>query len=183
MSSKSREILNKKQIDIIFERLCHELIENHDDFENTVLVSLMPRGRNIGRKIHKKLEKIIDKKIHYGELDSYFYRDDLRIKSQPIVPHKMSMNVTVDDMKVVLIDDVLYTGRSVRSAIDAIMPFGRPKTIELLVLINRRLTRELPIEPNYVGKEVDSIDSEKVVVSMDVKDNVKNILILKSQNG
>ena len=74
----------------------------------------------------------------------------------------MSMNVTVDAKKVILIDDVLYTGRSVRSAIDAIMPFGRPKTIELLVLINRRLTRELPIEPNYVGKEVDSIDSEKV---------------------
>ena len=183
MSSKSREILNKKQIDIIFERLCHELIENHDDFENTVLVSLMPRGRNIGKKIHKKLEKIIDKKIHYGELDSSFYRDDIRTKSRPIVPHKMSMNVTVDDKKVVLIDDVLYTGRSVRSAIDAIMPFGRPKTIELLVVINRRLTRELPIEPNYVGKEVDSIDSEKVVVSTDVKDNVKNILILKSQNG
>ena len=180
MSSKSREILNKKQIDIIFERLCHELIENHDDFENSVLVSLMPRGRNIGKKIHKKLEKIIDKKIHYGELDSSFYRDDLRRNSRPIVPHKMSMNVTVDDKKVVLIDDVLYTGRSVRSAIDALMPFGRPKTIELLVLINRRLTRELPIEPNYVGKEVDSIDSEKVVVSMDVKDNIKNILILKS---
>ena len=183
MSSKSREILNKKQIDIIFERLCHELIENHDDFENSVLVSLMPRGRNIGKQIHKKLEKIIEKKIHYGELDSSFYRDDLRKKSRPIVPHKMLMNVTVDDKKVVLIDDVLYTGRSVRSAIDAIMPFGRPKTIELLVLINRRLTRELPIEPNYVGKEVDSIDSEKVVVSMDVKDDIKNILILKSYNG
>ena len=180
MSLKSREILNKKQIDIIFERLCHELIENHDDFENSVLVSLMPRGRNVGKKIHEKLEKIIDKKIQYGELDSSFYRDDLRKKSRPIVPHKMSMNVTVDDKKVILIDDVLYTGRSVRSAIDAIMPFGRPKTIELLVLINRRLTRELPIEPNYVGQEVDSIDSEKVVVSMDVKDNIKNILILKS---
>ena len=179
MSSESREILNKKQIDIIFERLCHELIENHDDFENTVLVSLMPRGRNIGKKIHKKLEKIIDKKIYYGELDSSFYRDDLRRKPKPIIPHKMSMNVNVDDKKVVLIDDVLYTGRSVRSAIDAIMPFGRPKTIELLVLINRRLTRELPIEPNYVGKEVDSIDSEKVVVCMDVKDDIKNILILK----
>ena len=92
----------------------------------------------------------------------------------------MSMNVTVDDKNVILIDDVLYTGRSVRSAIDAIMPFGRPKTIEFLVLINRRLTRELPIEPNYVGKVVDSIDSEKVVVSMDVNDNIKNILILKS---
>ena len=180
MSSKSREILNKNQIDIIFERLCHELIENHDDFENTVLVSLMPRGKNIGQKIHKKLERIIDKKIHYGELDSSFYRDDLRKHSNPIVPHKMSMNLSVNEKNVVFIDDVLFTGRSVRSAIDALMPFGRPKTIELLVLINRRLTRQLPIQPNYIGKEVDSIDSEKVVVRLDNKKDINSIIILKS---
>tara|TARA_B100000965_G_C19584984_1_gene755304 strand:- start:1409 stop:1954 length:546 start_codon:yes stop_codon:yes gene_type:complete len=176
----SREILNTKQIDIILERLCHELIENHNDFSNTVLVSLMPRGKYVGKNIHKKLEKIINKEINYGELDSSFYRDDLRKHSQPIIPYKMSMNLTVDEKNVVIIDDVLFTGRSVRSAIDALMPFGRPKTIELLVLINRRLTRELPIEPNYVGKEVDSIDSEKVIVNTDNKKNINSILILKS---
>ena len=176
----SREILNRKQIDIVIERLCHELIENHFDFSNTVLVSLMPRGRHVGKKIHEKLETIMKKRIKYGELDSSFYRDDLRKHSNPIVPHKMSMNLSVDEKNVVFIDDVLFTGRSVRSAIDALMPFGRPKKIELLVLINRRLTRELPIQPNYIGKEVDSIDSDKVVVRLDNKKDINSIIILKS---
>ena len=135
--TNSREILNRKQIDIVIERLCHELIENHFDFSNSVLVSLMPRGRYVGKKIHQKLENIIKKRIKYGELDSSFYRDDLRKHPKPIVPHKMSMNLSVDEKNVVFIDDVLFTGRSVRSAIDALMPFGRPKTIELLVLIKK----------------------------------------------
>ena len=178
--NSSREILNKKQIDIVIERLCHELIENHFDFSNSVLVSLMPRGRHVGKKIHEKLETIIKKRIKYGELDSSFYRDDLRKHTNPIVPHKMSMNFSVDEKNVVFIDDVLFTGRSVRSAIDALMPFGRPKTIELLVLINRRLTRQLPIQPNYIGKEVDSIDSEKVIVRLDNKKDINSIIILKS---
>ena len=180
MNSNSREILNNNQIDIIIERLCQELIENYNDFSNTVLISLMPRGKYIGQKIHDKLEKIIDKKILYGELDSSFYRDDLRRHSTPIVPHKMSMNLTVAEKNVVVIDDVLFTGRSVRSALDALLPFGRPKKIELLVLINRRLSRQLPIEPNYTGKVIDSIESEKVVVNIDGKKNIKNILILKT---
>ena len=180
MNNNSREILNKNQIDIIIERLCQELIENYNDFSNTVLISLMPRGKYIGQKIHAKLEKIIDKKILYGELDSSFYRDDLRRHSRPIVPHKMSMNLTVAEKNVVVIDDVLFTGRSVRSALDALLPFGRPKKIELLVLINRRLSRQLPIEPNYIGKVIDSIESEKVIVNIDDKKNIKNILILKT---
>ena len=91
----------------------------------------------------------------------------------------MSMNLSVDEKNVVFIDDVLFTGRSVRS-IDALMPFGRPKTIELLVLINRRLTRQLQIQPNYIGKEVDSIDSEKVVVRLDKNKDINSIIILKS---
>ena len=90
------------------------------------------------------------------------------------------MNFNVDDKDVVLIDDVLFTGRTVRSAIDALMPFGRPNRIELLTLIDRRFQRQLPIEPNYVGKKVDSIDSEKVIVNIDSRENLKNILILKS---
>jgi len=177
---KNKVILNTKELSIIIDRLCYELIENHFDFSNSVLVSLMPRGRHVGKKIHEKLETIINKRIKYGELDSSFYRDDLRKHSNPIVPHKMSMNLSVDEKNVVFIDDVLFTGRSVRSAIDALMPFGRPKTIELLVLINRRLSRQLPIQPNYIGKEVDSIDSEKVVVRLDNKKDINSIIILKS---
>ena len=176
----SRQILNNKQIDIIITRLCNQLIENHQDFSNTVIVSLLPRGPQVANKIISKLEKFTNTKINYGELDISFYRDDLRRNTEPIVPHKMDMDVSVDNKKVVIIDDVLYTGRSVRSAIDALMPFGRPKFIELLVLIDRRLSRHLPIQPDYVGKVIDSIDSEKVIVSINEEDKNDNIIILKS---
>ena len=177
--SNKRKILNKKQINIIIKRLCHELIENHNDFSDTVIVSLLPRGKHVARRIVNRLEQILEYKINYGELDISFYRDDLRRHSEPIIPHKMEMNVSVDEKHVVIIDDVLYTGRSVRSAIDALMPFGRPKSIELLVFIDRRLSRHLPIQPDYVGKVVDSIDSEKVVVNI-TNEGDDNILILKS---
>lgn len=176
----SRQILNNKQIDIIITRLCNQLIENHQDFSNTVIISLLPRGQQVANKIISKLEKFTNTKINYGELDISFYRDDLRRNTEPIVPHKMNMDVSVDNKKVVIIDDVLYTGRSVRSAIDALMPFGRPKSIELLVLIDRRLSRHLPIQPDYVGKVIDSIDSEKVIVSINEEDKNDNIIILKS---
>ena len=176
----SRQILNNKQIDIIIRRLCHQLIENHQDFSNTVIVSLLPRGQQVSSKIIDKLEEITGNKISRGELDISFYRDDLRRNTEPIVPHKMNMDVSVDNKQVVIIDDVLYTGRSVRSAIDALMPFGRPKSIELLVLIDRRLSRHLPIQPDYVGKVIDSIDSEKVIVTIDKEDENDNIIILKS---
>ena len=176
----SRQILNNKQIDIIIRRLCHQLIENHQDFSNTVIVSLLPRGQQVSSKIIDKLEEITGNKISRGELDISFYRDDLRRNTEPIVPHKMNMDVSVDNKQVVIIDDVLYTGRSVRSAIDALMPFGRPKSIELLVLIDRRLSRHLPIQPDYVGKVIDSIDSEKVIVTINKEDENDNIIILKS---
>lgn len=176
----SRRILNNKQIDIIIRRLCHQLIENHKDFSNTVIVSLLPRGQQVANKIINKLEEITGNQISRGELDISFYRDDLRRNTEPIVPHKMNMDVSVDNKQVVIIDDVLYTGRSVRSAIDALMPFGRPKSIELLVLIDRRLSRHLPIQPDYVGKVIDSIDSEKVIVTIGEEDENDNIIILKS---
>tara|TARA_B110001454_G_C12716864_1_gene432923 strand:- start:1002 stop:1541 length:540 start_codon:yes stop_codon:yes gene_type:complete len=177
--SDSRQILNKKQIAIMIRRLCHQLIENHHDFSDTVIISLLPRGRQVSKKIIDKLEVITGKKIKSGELDISFYRDDLRKHTEPIVPYKMNMNISVDNKHVVIIDDVLYTGRSVRAAIDALMPFGRPRSIELLVLIDRRLSRHLPIQPNYVGKVIDSIDSERVVVSIDEIDGNDKILILK----
>ena len=177
--SDSRQILNKKQIAIMIRRLCHQLIENHHDFSDTVIISLLPRGRQVSKQIIDKLEVIIGKKIKSGELDISFYRDDLRKHTEPIVPYKMNMNVSVDNKHVVIIDDVLYTGRSVRAAIDALMPFGRPRSIELLVLIDRRLSRHLPIQPNYVGKVIDSIDSERVVVLIDEIDGNDKILILK----
>ena len=177
--NEQREILNSTQLEIIIKRLSQELIESHQDFSNSVIVSLQPRGKYLAKRIISCLSENFNiNSIDSGDLDISFYRDDLLTKKSPIITEKINMDITVDNMRVILIDDVLFTARSVRAAMDAVMPFGRPKSIELLVLIDRRLSRHIPIQPNYVGKIVDAIDSERVVV-----DWLKNsVLILKDKN-
>jgi len=162
---KERQILNQQDINIIIERLCQQLIEHHNDFNNTVIVGVQPRGTFLSNRIITKLKQLLKTtNIESGNLDISFYRDDLRRREEPIVPQVMDMNLSLEGKNVVLIDDVLFTGRSIRSAIDALMTFGRPKSVELLTLIDRRFSRDLPIQPNYVGKTIDAIDSEKVIV-------------------
>ena len=162
---EQRELLNKKEIEITIERLCQQLIENHQDFKNTVIVGVQPRGAFLSKRIIAKLQSLISTStIQSGNVDISFYRDDLMRRESPIVPEEMDMNLSVEGKRVVLIDDVLYTGRSVRSALDALMTFGRPNSVELLTLIDRRFSRHLPIQPNYVGKTIDAIESEKVIV-------------------
>ena len=176
-----KQIVSSKQFGLMIERLAHQLIENHSDFSDTILVGLQPRGVEFTNRILDKLMQISkNKNIKSGSLDITFFRDDFGRRESPIEAQELDMNVSIEGKNVVLIDDVLFTGRSVRSALDALLPFGRPKKIELLVLINRRLSRQLPIEPNYTGKVIDSIESEKVVVNIDDKKNIKNILILKT---
>ena len=162
---EERQILNKESIQIIIERLCHQLIENHNNFENTVLVGIQPRGRYLSNRILSQLNMINPLNIiESGNVDISFYRDDLMRRENPILPEEMDMNLSVEGKRVVLIDDVLYTGRSVRSALDALMTFGRPTSVELLILIDRRFSRHLPIQSDYVGRTVNAIDSEKVIV-------------------
>lgn len=158
-------LLNIEELDLSVNRLCWQLIENHSDFSDTVLIGLQPRGYQLAKKIQSKLIELTDvSSIPLGSLDITFYRDDFRRREEPIAPNQTDISFLVEDKNVVFIDDVLYTGRSVRAGMDAINSFGRPKQIELLVLIDRRFSRELPIEPKYVGKTVDAIDTEKVVV-------------------
>jgi len=174
-----RQILSSSQLEITIKRLCQQLIESHSDFSETVLISLQPRGKHLLNNILAILSKEFNcKNISSGDLDISFYRDDLRTKQLPVIPEKMNMDVSTENKKVVLVDDVLFTGRSVRAAMDAIMPFGRPKLIELLVLVDRRLSRHIPIQPNYVGKVVDVIDSERVIVNW----GMNNVLIIKENN-
>ena len=176
-----RQILNQRDIQITIERLCHQLIEHHGDFKNTVIVGVQPRGKLLSNRIIVKLKKLLNtNNIESGSLDISFYRDDLRRKIEPIVPEVMDMNLSLESKNVVLIDDVLFTGRSIRSAIDALMAFGRPNSVELLTLIDRRFSRELPIQPNYVGKTVDSIDSERVIVEWKEENGKDRILMVKS---
>ena len=176
-----RQILNQKDIQITIERLCQQLIEHHSDFKNTVIVGVQPRGTFLSNRIITKLKQLLKTtNLESGSLDISFYRDDLRRRDEPIVPEVMDMNLSLEGKDVVLIDDVLFTGRSIRSAIDALMAFGRPKSVELLTLIDRRFSRDLPIQPNYVGRTIDAIDLERVIVEWKEVNGKDRILMVKS---
>lgn len=159
-------LLNAKEVNIILHRLACQLIENHTDFSNTVLIGLQPRGIYLANRLVKILtEDYKIKNIQLGYLDITFYRDDFRRGDKPLEANKTEMNVIVENKKVVFIDDVLFTGRSIRAALTAIQSFGRPIDIELLTLIDRRFSRHLPIQPDYKGRQVDAINQEKVIVN------------------
>lgn len=166
MSIKSRIVLDNQQLNLSIERICYQLIENHNDFSETVLVGLQPRGVFVAQRIHERLQKLTGSKIQLGWLDVTFNRDDHRRRDLPLIPSKNKMEFLVEGKKVVMIDDVLFSGRTIRAGMDALMAFGRPKLIELVVLIDRRFSRQLPIEPNYVGTRIDTIVSERVEVAL-----------------
>ncbi len=159
-------LLTGKEIDIILHRLACQLIENHDTFENTVLIGLQPRGIFVAQRLKEILTKEygIDN-LRLGCLDITFFRDDFRRGNLPLEANKTTIDFVVEDKRVVFIDDVLYTGRSIRAALTAIQSFGRPLEVELLALIDRRFSRHLPIQPNYRGRQVDAISDERVQVN------------------
>lgn len=179
MSSKI--ILNSNQLNILINRLVCQLIENHNDFSNTVLIGLQPRGVFFLNRIISLLKnKYNCKNINYGLLDITFFRDDFRRHNKPLNPNISDMNVKIESKSVVLIDDVLYTGRSIRAALTAIETYGRPKFIELLILIDRRFSRELPIHPNYTGVKVDSIQNDRVTVNWKDKESEDSVYLINS---
>jgi pyrimidine operon attenuation protein/uracil phosphoribosyltransferase len=158
-------LLNSKEINIILRRLACQLVENHPNFENTVIIGIQPRGVFLANRILQLLEEEYGiKNVEYGQLDITFYRDDFRRSIKPLEANKTKIDFIVEDKQVIFIDDVLYTGRSIRSALTAIQSFGRPKEIELLTLIDRRFSRHLPIQPDYNGRQVDAINDELVKV-------------------
>ena len=178
-----KQIVSSKQFGLMIERLAHQLIENHSDFSETILVGLQPRGVEFSNRILEKLTEISNNKnIKSGSLDITFFRDDFGRRESPIEAQELDMKFSIEGKNVVLIDDVLFTGRSIRSALDALMSFGRPNQVELMVLIDRRFKRHLPIQPNYVGKKVDSILSEKVIVRWNSENTGDEIILLKSEN-
>lgn len=177
-----KELLSGKSIEIILNRLSCELIENHGDFSNTVLIALQPRGLMVMNRIIGILQKNGIEKVQHGALDITFYRDDFRRRNVPLKPNQTKIDIILEKKKVVFVDDVLYTGRSVRSALDAIHSFGRPSEIELLVLIDRRFSRELPIQPDYTGKQVDSLASQKVLVSWADEGDKDFVYLIKSED-
>ena len=164
-------LLNAKEIQIPIHRLAWQLIENHNKFEHTVLLGLQPRGVYLAERIKSMLvEDYAINDVSLGYLDITFFRDDFRRSEKPLEANKTQIDFIVEGKKVVFIDDVLFTGRSIRSALTAIQSFGRPEEIELLVLIDRRFSRHLPIQPDYRGRQVDAINGEKVRVCWQEKD-------------
>lgn len=159
-------LLTSKEVNIILHRLACQLIEKHLDFSDTILVGIQPRGTFLAERLKQLLEEEYKvSKINIGYLDITFFRDDFRRTEKPLEANKTKIDFLVEGKKVIFIDDVLYTGRSIRSALTAIQSFGRPSEIELLVLIDRRFSRHLPIQPDYRGRQVDAINNEKVKVS------------------
>ncbi len=162
---QSRIILDSSKFRLTIERLCHQLIENHGDFSNTCIIGVQPRGVKLAQRIVATLEELLPGvKIHFGTLDTTFYRDDFRHQEKILMAEETDIDFVIKGKEVVLVDDVFYTGRTIRSALDALLDFGRPAKIELLVLIDRRLSRHVPITPDYVGKTIDAVTSEKVRV-------------------
>lgn len=158
-------LLTSKEINIILHRLACQLVENHTDFKESVIVGIQPRGVFLADRILKILKSDFSlTDIKSGQLDITFYRDDFRRSEKPLEANKTRIDFIVEDKRVIFIDDVLYTGRSIRAALTAIQSFGRPREIELLSLIDRRFSRHLPIQPDYNGRQVDAINEEKVKV-------------------
>ena len=151
-------------MDITLKRLCQEIIENHDPMENTVLIGLQPRGIFLADRIKHFLNQDFGVDIPLGYLDATFYRDDFKRKGNILKPNSTEINFIIEDKNVILIDDVLATGRMVRAAIDAMQAFGRPEKVELLCLIDRKYNRDLPIQANFAGKKVNTLDSQRVLV-------------------
>ncbi|WP_036383433.1 bifunctional pyr operon transcriptional regulator/uracil phosphoribosyltransferase PyrR [Muricauda sp. MAR_2010_75] len=174
-----RVLLTSKEINIILHRLACQLLENHLDFSNTALIGIQPRGIFLAERLAKILKEDYKvKDVSLGFLDITFFRDDFGRGDKILKANSTKMNFLVEDKKVVFIDDVLYTGRSIRAALTAIQSFGRPKSIELLTLIDRRFSRHLPIQPNYRGRQVDAINEEKVKVMWAENDGEDSVYLV-----
>src|SRR5262249_32267411 len=156
-------ILTQQQLSITIRRLAHQVLENHVNLADTVIIGLQPRGVFLSDQVVAVIKKEVPNiPVQYGKLDITFYRDDIRKELH--IANQTDIPFSIEGKILVLIDDVLYTGRTIRAALDALLDFGRPEKVELCVLIDRRFSRQFPIQPDYVGKAIDSIISQKVKV-------------------
>jgi len=170
-------ILNEQQLALTIQRLANQLLENHLDLANTVLIGIQPRGIYFSDRIVQQLQsEVAPAAIHYGKLDITFYRDDVRKRLHEL--NQTQIPFSIENKEVILIDDVLWTGRTIRAALDALLDFGRPAKVELCVLVDRRYSRQLPIQADYVGRPIDSIITQKVKVYWKEKDGKDEVTLL-----
>ena len=174
---EERPIISPRHFSIIIERLCQQLIEDYEDFENAAIVGVQARGAVLAERIHGRLEAITSHAIEFGKLDITFFRDDFRTRIDPIQANKTEINFSLEGKRIVLIDDVLYRGRTVQAALAALNHFGRPEAVRLLVLVDRRFNRQVPIKPDYVGQSVDAYDKAYVKVEMTEEGGTDRVLL------
>lgn len=179
---KGRVILNPQRFALTIDRLCHELIEEYGDFQGACIIGVQSNGAKLADHIYSRLLTILKSgKIEYGKLDITFYRDDFRIRTKPLEASSTEMDFLVDNKKVVLIDDVLYTGRTIQAALTALQHYGRPTRVELLSLIDRQFNRHLPIQSDYVGMTVDALEEAYVKVEWEKEDGANRVLFFPNK--
>ncbi|QUW21815.1 bifunctional pyr operon transcriptional regulator/uracil phosphoribosyltransferase PyrR [Sporosarcina sp. Marseille-Q4063] len=176
--TEKANILDEQAIGRALTRIAHEIIERNKGIDDCILVGIKTRGAYLADRLSKKIEQIEGKAIRSGELDITLYRDDLETKHADNEPrvHQVDISHDVNERKVILVDDVLYTGRTVRAAMDAVMDIGRPSQIQLAVLVDRG-HRELPIRPDFVGKNIPTSNLERVVVNLHETDDEDSVTI------
>jgi pyrimidine operon attenuation protein/uracil phosphoribosyltransferase len=162
----SKELLDKTDIDRVITRMAHEIIERNKGITSICLVGIQRGGVHIAKRLSSVLETIEGKNIPVGTLDIALYRDDINVRKEQPVVRRTEVNCDIDNKKVVLVDDVLFTGRSIRAAMDAIMDLGRPSAVQLAVLVDRG-HRELPIKADFVGKNIPTSKDENVKVHLE----------------
>jgi pyrimidine operon attenuation protein / uracil phosphoribosyltransferase len=171
-------LLDSDRFALTIERLCHQLLEDWGDFSDACIVGIQPRGVPFANRIYNRLTELLAQKpIEYGKLDITFYRDDFRLHDKPLSPYPNEMDFMVAGKKVLLVDDVLYTGRTIRAALSALEHYGRPSSVELLTLVDRRFNRHLPIQPDYTGIVLDAVDEAYVKVLWEETHGKDQILI------
>ncbi len=173
-------ILDNKQLDLTLNRLAFQLTERYMDFDDTAIIGLQRTGAFLSTAVVDKVKGIRKNcEVQHGLLDVTFYRDDFGRRDKPLAAASTELDFPIEGKKIIIVDDVLYTGRTIRAALDALVSLGRPASVELLVLIDRRFSRQLPIEPTYTGIRVDSIATQRVEVKWDENGFKKAILFEK----
>ena len=175
---QKRLLFDSELLQVTISRLCQELIEKHGNFSNSVILGLQPRGTLLAQRLGIRLQETVGSAVPLGFLDTTFYRDDFRRRDEPLQANKTDIPFLIEDQRVILVDDVLFTGRSVRAAMDALNAFGRPAKVELLILVDRLYSRHVPVEATYVGRQVNTIDTQKVLVEWNETDKKDNVWLI-----
>lgn len=175
----TKELLNKKDIDRVLSRIAHEIIEKNKGTENICLVGIQRGGVHLAKRLSAKIGAIEQVEMPVGSLDISLYRDDIGMRKEQPVVRRTDIPCDIADKKIILVDDVLFTGRSIRAAMDALMDFGRPAEIQLAVLIDRG-HRELPIRADYVGKNIPTSMSESIEAQLE-EEGLEDRIILQAK--